>query len=435
MKVAIATLIAVLMQEHRALALRQPVKELMPAAASNTSECGDNPRTPTLANVVRSTAERNGAYVARINGQPLSWQWAWGNPHPNVDRALACLRKTKPNLSLVYPADAEQHVNEIRDAMKPWNSIPSTYHAEDIWMDNFLSRWESRAPGTRVSDIFGNYIPIFTRWVEPWFTSGMHYPEGFLEALQKVLRGNVPYVTVSQNDEGITGKYEVDMNSVPNILVLSAGGYGHVAVPLLHTNAGSQSEAKQNAYAGFFSYQQHRVPLKERRYLFSYVGSLIHAPHDMRARMKKTVEDFAQAHNIMDKVLVPTEKTEGWKDIMLSSRFSLVPRGFGRTSYHLAEALQMGVIPIHVYIDQPWIPYPRAYEKLGLATTVEGLPAVMERLMRLSDAEVEQLEARVVKFAESHYSLQGMTKQIASFLAGGSSDLVCQRLPSSVTGE
>jgi hypothetical protein len=43
----------------------------------------------------------------------------------------------------------------------------------------------------------------------------------------------VLYITVSQNAVGITGDDELKMESIPNILVLSAAGYGHVPIPLL----------------------------------------------------------------------------------------------------------------------------------------------------------------------------------------------------------
>ena len=47
-----------------------------------------------------------------------------------------------------------------------------------------------------------------------------------------MLRPDVPYITVNQNDEGMTGKCELLMQDIPNVLVLSAGGYGHVPIPL-----------------------------------------------------------------------------------------------------------------------------------------------------------------------------------------------------------
>ena len=113
-----------------------------------------------------------------------------------------------------------------------------------------------------VSSIFGPYIPLLIPWTdrfvfrEVWVrhSSAKHarklpssaharvvpqteggkyrYPPKMYEALRRVLRPSVPYITVNQNDEGMTGKCELLMSEIPNVLVLSAGGYGHVPIPL-----------------------------------------------------------------------------------------------------------------------------------------------------------------------------------------------------------
>merc|ERR1711879_575826 len=96
--------------------------------------------------------------------------------------------------------------------------------------------WDRRKHGTSLSDLFGPYIPIFMPWVDIWVlnpTNRYHYPAGMMEALKRVLRPGVPYITVSQNDHGLLARSSIKMADIPNVLVLSAGGYGHVPVPLL----------------------------------------------------------------------------------------------------------------------------------------------------------------------------------------------------------
>lgn len=41
----------------------------------------------------------------------------------------------------------------------------------------------------------------------------------------------VPYLTVSQHGQGITAACELSMQALPNVLVVSGGGYGHLAIP------------------------------------------------------------------------------------------------------------------------------------------------------------------------------------------------------------
>ena len=61
----------------------------------------------------------------------------------------------------------------------------------------------------------------------------------------------------------------------PNILVLSAGGWGHVPIPLI------KQEETTAAH------------LKPRAYLVSYVGSNVNAPLAMRARMIEEINETA----------------------------------------------------------------------------------------------------------------------------------------------
>ena len=51
---------------------------------------------------------------------------------------------------------------------------------------------------------------------------------------------------------------------------------------------------------------------------------------------------------------------------------SLVPRGFGRTAYHLMETFQMGRVPLYVYSDVPWVPYAEVFERVGYASSARG---------------------------------------------------------------
>ncbi len=54
--------------------------------------------------------------------------------------------------------------------------------------------------------------------------------DAMIEKLTGWLRKDVIYLAVSQDDQGIGFQL---MTSFPNILVLSAGGYGHVPIPLI----------------------------------------------------------------------------------------------------------------------------------------------------------------------------------------------------------
>jgi len=118
-----------------------------------------------------------------------------------------------------------------------------------------------------------------------------------------------------------------------------------------------------------------------------------------------------------------------------------VPRGYGRTSYHLIEILQMGRIPIYLYSDVPWVPYAKLFagsnttnsDTIGYTTTVGGLRSlVQDTLQHMPLQDILEQEQRIAALRESHFMPAGIMKQIQSFVLGQpGGDLQCQPLPPS----
>ena len=368
---------------------------------------------------------------------------------PSLRHALACLRRTTPLLNLTYPHDAWAHFDEVHRALAPWlQSAPgfrrhgaSGYGGpwiENVWIDHFEQRATSaRQQGRPLYTAFGPYIPLLIPFTDHWVRHGYKYPPGLVQTLLGTLRASVAYVTVNQNDEGLTGKDEIPMERIPNVLVLSAGGYGHVPVPLL-----KQTEALRRA-----------PPIAQRALLISYVGSLDNAPADFRRRVSATAIATAAQHGFHYKVgrglparwsaMMPrlVERAvcylsgyEEWRGVMAASRTSLCPRGFGRSSYHLAETIQMGRVPVYIYSDTAWLPYERLFRRsLGYVANLAELPALLISLRNTSNGELERRERMAARVRRTHYTLDGVMEQIARFLLTPKrADLHCRQLPISV---
>lgn len=337
----------------------------------------------------------------------------------NLSIALSCLHQTKPDLKLTYPDDAKEHFLEIHRALERWigNSRPHCHSRfcgpwiENHWIINFQNLTTETSC---LSESFGPFVPLFIPWVDLWVNrpKKFKYPKGFIDELMKVLRPDVPYITVSQNDQGLPASKEMPL--MHNILVLSAGGYGHVPIPLL----------KQEERA------VEPLPFP-RQYLVSYVGHQGHAPDKMRVRMNDYFNETLDATSYTHYYA----KTNLWRNIMANSQASLTPRGYGRTSYHVMETLQMGLIPIHVYLDVPWVPYLKLFETLGFIATVEELPALVQMLNYTMQADdFRDRERRIVSCRDSHFSVPGIMTQIKLFLKG-TGDLECAPLPKLVRGD
>jgi hypothetical protein len=322
---------------------------------------------------------------------------------------------------LRYPFDAEEHFTELHKALEPFShfkqhcDVRHTYCGpwiENAWMDHFRGLWQAEQERAkdkaRLSSVFGPYIPIFFPFVDSWVNSGHRYPVGFVAAFLAALRPDVAYVTVSQNDQGIA----IDMTTIPNILVLSAGGYGHVPVPLI-----KGIEPVRN-----------QIPVRDRTMAVSFVGSLTNAPNGLRYKMVQEMKDEFAEHECFAGSL------HAWRDTMADSRVSLCPRGFGRTSYHLYEAVHMGLLPVYIYSDIPWLPYGKLYDTFGLHTSINDFPAMLKKLRNITDEEVNSLAAKMLALKETHFTLNGTMGQIQRFLKqpAQKSALECTKLPSSV---
>jgi len=349
-------------------------------------------------------------------------------------KAQSCLQLTTPTQALEYPVDAEQHFEDIHAALGSlFSNIQRDYcyagycgpWTEIAWIDHFTNLWKERSSGAKLADIFGPYIPLFVPWTHIWrLHMRAHHQSrfaGIMEEVRRNLRPNVPYITVCQNAQGMTADSPYGMDAIPNVLVLSAGGYGHVPIPLLLAEMTPQSK-----------------PLTERSLFAEYEGIFGHSPRQLRSEMRNIVNSEVTSGVLKD-LQVNFGTSKKWKSISADSRFHLVPRGFGRTSFRLMEMVQMGLIPIHVYSDIPWLPYMRLWnatssEKVGFMTTLDGLKPLLESLRGMSDEEVEAMEQRILSKRETHFTREATWRQISSFMTGGEGggDLVCQKLPATV---
>ena len=120
------------------------------------------------------------------------------------------------------------------------------------------------------------------------------------------------------------------MRRIPNVLVLSSGGFGHVPIPLLLKELG-EPRSRTVPPRG-------QRPASQRRPLAAYVGSRNHGPPGFR-----------------DAVIATSERELGpdgflfyfgpkWQQMMQSARVVLCPRGYGRTSYLVSEVTMASLI-------------------------------------------------------------------------------------------
>ena len=125
---------------------------------------------------------------------------------------------------------------------------------------------------------------------------------------------------------------------------------------------------------------------------------------------------------------------------MRSTRFVLTPRGYGRSAFMIAEAIQAGAVPIYVYNDLEWLPYLSLWEsdRLGLSVHYRNLTATLGPWLRChgSDDSTHRAETgsmpacallraqykRMRKGVEHYrhlFTFEGTMQAVKDFLATG----------------
>ena len=119
---------------------------------------------------------------------------------------------------------------------------------------------------------------------------------------------------------------------------------------------------------------------------------------------------------------------------MVDSKFTMYPRGCGRSAFGLYETIQMGFLPIYVYDDHEWLPYrgsPNAdWDLFGFSMKLGNLQQCIHAAEAVDKSEVVKRRETLRGLIKSHFTYEGVLAQIDKLLANGShpaygSDLRC----------
>jgi hypothetical protein len=249
--------------------------------------------------------------------------------------------------------------------------------------DYFLAHWLKHAPDTDVA-----YLPVF--WTDLFlhaqthrFTPGQRdrFTAELRDLLDRTLAGPRCYFTLLEYDHMIW-----DWHAFPrNVAVFSAGGWGDVPLPLLK---GSPAWS---------------CPAKDIR--LSFVGRLDGASDagSVRSRMHAALRGHALF-------------TAGpqWREIMGRSTFSLCPRGLGRASFRLYEALSVGSIPIYLWDDREWLPYRDEIDwaEISISLNIADVARLPGILASYDAAHITAMQQRIRALYDDHFTLDGTCRQV-----------------------
>lgn len=232
------------------------------------------------------------------------------------------------------------------------------------------------------------------------------------EFLQKTLRSGVNYFTVSQHDDGLRQKGRCEP-PVP-ILEFSCGGTGDIPLPLLcdpHPITAELKNRPRDIRASFLGQiQDSPIPYPCRdgmvaalegraEYLVKHVGNQSSLPDTSRA-----------ADN--------AKKTARFVETLSRSIFALCPRGYGKTSFRMYEAMQLGSIPVYIY-DEPWLPYTDVldWNEFAVLVSVGDVNRLHDILSSHTAADIRRKQERICELYPQYFTLEAATTQMLRYVA------------------
>lgn len=333
------------------------------------------------------------------------------------DKIASCLTARRNGdlvkRALTLPPDAEDHYKSLLVKTEKFRNIKvhEAHGFNGPWIENlFIDRFMSKP-----FSYFNGFVPLFVQWVDIHChefeeKKNASYPEHrhLPQLISELLRPDIIYLAVSQDDQGIGTKLTTDH---PNILVISAGGYGHVPIPLIKGEL------------------DHTMPPQKYKRDVGFYGNV--RPRLSRSQMLDEMRSSVGREHMSCEFA----QRDSWVQDIMDTKFNLAPRGFGRTSYRLAEIIQLGRVPVYLYDDKEWLPYMGSnisVTEIGFSGGMGRLGVLAKRLKETKDDEFHKLESKVA-LAREHYTLEGTIKQIEKFIAdpfgpqGG--ELRCTQVP------
>lgn len=214
-------------------------------------------------------------------------------------------------------------------------------------------------------ELFDSYVPVF--WTELQITPS--FDKRRIQTLLDNLSKDLPLFTVVQHDDGIT------FNTPGNLVTFAMGGTGSIPIPLIYDNLEVFDDYKSNP----------------KNIFCSFVGSNTHPCRAKMLRIMKTKEDVLLVCNPWTNV-IQADKQQLFLKTTSESRFTLAPRGYGKTSFRLYEALRLNSIPVYIY-DDAWLPYQELldWSKLAVLVHTDDIDQLYDRLKSITDEQISEM--------------------------------------------
>ena len=235
-------------------------------------------------------------------------------------------------------------------------------------------------------ELYDSYIPVF--WTELQIAHGFENIKDRLQSVIDKLQKDKTYFTIVQHDDGIL------IHMPNNVIVFGMGGIGDIPLPLTYDNTELFEEYKNNNKTVFCS----------------FVGSLTHPCREIMLSVMNKPDVVLITNNWTNRV--EKDKQQLFLQTTSKSRFTLAPRGYGKTSFRMYEALRLNSIPVYIYDDE-WLPYKEVldWSKLAVLVHINHIDTLYNRLKEITDDQITEM-IDYYHSVEHYFTYDGMCEYV-----------------------
>jgi hypothetical protein len=245
------------------------------------------------------------------------------------------------------------------------------------------------------------YIPAF--WTNFQIDTNFKYFKHILQAeLDTAIKQYPPdtkFFTVVQHDDAV-------LLELPKQTLIFGACSGHIPIPLIYEDRAQILERRP------------KVSYEEKTIQLSFVGS---ETHSVRKNFRKYIEEqpmpwFVDVNEL--RTTFKGDRSELFLSTTLKSKFSLAPRGYGRSSFRFFEIFLLGSVPVYIWDDVEWLPYKDTldYTEFCVSIHINDLPTLQAKLDAIPP---EKYAAMIKRYTElkDYFTLFGMSKYILQYLS------------------
>lgn len=277
-----------------------------------------------------------------------------------------------------------------------------------LFIEDYFRRWMRKNSGDLENNgLEWNYLPIgwtalesryrgLPRPLRKYFGLGSLLYKRLNRKLAGACAGRGRVFTVCQHARGV----EIDkrVHRPENLLVFSCGGTGHIPLPLLCDKCDHPTVCRDliASFQGVVSHPQNHYPWRQAM-AAEFTG-------------KKAIA-------VIDTAGEGAVRTD-YLELMARSRFCLCPRGYGRTSFRLMEAMHAGCVPVYIHAGDPWLPYQDLIDWTEFCVLVDyrRIDGLHDHLANMPSEQVEKMSRRAKQVADDYFTLEFSSRYVISKL-------------------